>query len=512
MRFPAMCRIRMTAWCGGILLLAVSAGSFHCQSRKETKATIDRKPAVAGQFYPDDPDVLRGTLRAHFAKAEIRRPGGPPLALISPHAGYVFSGDVAASAFGQLDTGASFENIFLIGSSHHVAFGGASVYRQGNFITPLGTVPVNFILADSLISRHDVFHDRADAHTAEHSLEVQLPFLQYRLNKPFRIIPVVIGSGKTADLKKIAAALKPYFHPGNLFVISTDFSHYPAYNDANTADRATVEAILANHPDSLTATLNRHSEKSVKQLVTGLCGWSSVLTLLYMTQNEPADYRIIQYKNSGDSPYGEKNRVVGYAAIAVYGKEKQDMGEFILTEKDKKDLLHIARKTIEKFVTDQTKPELDESGYSAQLKTKCGAFVTLHKKKQLRGCIGRFGESDALYIIVREMAIAAATQDYRFPQVQASELKDIEIEISVLSPLKKIKSIDEFRLGKHGIWIKKGHRSGTFLPQVADETGWTKEEFLGHCARDKAGIGWDGWKDAELFTYEANVFSESELK
>lgn len=495
-----------------VMLLVMFAGSFHCKSQKETKTPVDRKPAVAGQFYPGGADELREVLRRHFDTAEKKRNAGPLRALISPHAGYVFSGDVAASAFNQLDSTAVYDNIFVVGSSHHVAFDGASIYRQGHFLTPLGQVPVNIALADSLISRHDVFSDRADAHLREHSLEVQLPFLQYRLKKPFRIVPVVIGTSKPETCRKIALALKPYLNEKNLFVISTDFSHYPSYGDANAADRRTADAILSNAPDSLILALNRQAERPVKGLATGLCGWSGVLTLMYMTQNEPYEYHAVQYKNSGDSPYGDKDRVVGYYAMTVNAKEIQAMDEFILTEKDKKDLLKIARTTIESYLRNNAIPDLDLTVYSGQIKTKCGAFVTLHKHKQLRGCIGRFGESEPLYKVVQEMAVASATQDYRFSPVREAELKDIDIEISVLTPLKKISSAEEFILGKHGIWIKKGHRSGTFLPQVATETGWTKEEFLGHCARDKAGIGWDGWKDAELYTYEAKIFNESEMK
>ena len=143
---------------------------------------------------------------------------------------------------------------------------------------------------------------------------------------------------------------------------------------------------------------------------------------------------------------------------------------------------------------------------TATLKQKCGAFVSLHKQGRLRGCIGHFGEDVPLYEIVAEMARAAAFEDPRFMPVTKDELDDIDIEISVLTPMRRIKSLDEFQLHKHGIYIKKGYRSGTFLPQVADEVNWSKEEFVGHCAQDKAGIGWDGWKDAELYVYEAIVF------
>jgi hypothetical protein len=156
-------------------------------------------------------------------------------------------------------------------------------------------------------------------------------------------------------------------------------------------------------------------------------------------------------------------------------------------------------------------PEFNSKGYSATMITPCGAFVTLKEKGELRGCIGRFTSEEPLYQVIREMAVAAATQDTRFTPVTGSEIPGLEIEISVLSPMKKIHSIDEIILGKHGIYIKKGWASGTFLPQVATETGWTREEFLGHCSRDKAGIGWNGWKDADIFIYTAEVFAENEF-
>jgi AmmeMemoRadiSam system protein A len=171
-------------------------------------------------------------------------------------------------------------------------------------------------------------------------------------------------------------------------------------------------------------------------------------------------------------------------------------------------LLKLARETIVQYVTKGTTPEVDATKLSSTLNTPCGAFVTLNKNHVLRGCIGRFEPNMPLWTVVKLMAVASATQDYRFEKVEPKELSQIKIEISVLTPLKRIKSIDEFILGKHGIYIKDGNAHGTFLPQVADKSGWTKEEFLGHCAQDKAGIGWDGWKTAELYTYEALVFGE----
>jgi AmmeMemoRadiSam system protein A len=232
---------------------------------------------------------------------------------------------------------------------------------------------------------------------------------------------------------------------------------------------------------------------------------------MYMTENNPdITFTHIQYKNSGDTEYGDKNRVVGYNAITIALKEKKAHTEFKLDDKDKKELLSIARNTIIEYVKNGKTPEINEKKLSPTLKTNCGAFVTLKKHGDLRGCIGRFDANEPLYKVVQEMAIASSTQDYRFKPVETGEIQELEIEISVLTPMRRINSIDEIELGKHGIYIRKGFSSGTFLPQVATETGWTKEGFLGHCAQDKAGIGWDGWKDAELYVYEALVFGEKE--
>lgn len=181
---------------------------------------------------------------------------------------------------------------------------------------------------------------------------------------------------------------------------------------------------------------------------------------------------------------------------------------FTLTETEQKQLLKLARDSIISYVTEQKKLSLNAQDFSENPSKECGAFVTLHKQGNLRGCIGRFMPEQPLYEVIRDMVIASATQDYRFSKVTPSEIDDIDIEISVLTPLKKITDANEIELGKHGIYIIKGHSSGTFLPQVATETGWSLDEFLGHCSRDKCGIGWDGWKKADLFTYEAIIFSE----
>ena len=473
---------------------------------------VDRQPAVAGQFYPAGKDELLETLKLLYAKAVPPKGFGTVLAVIAPHAGYVYSGEVAASSFNQIDPTKEYENIFLLGPSHRVGFDGAAVYTEGDFKTPLGIVKVNTDLARRLIKENKVFVSRSDAHAQEHSLEVQLPFLQYRLKKNARIVPIVIGNSNPSTCKSIASTLRPYLTSRNLFVVSTDFSHYPSYEDARKVDKETADAITANAPDRFVEVVRENEGKGIPNLATCICGWPAVLTLLFMTQDNPGiSYRTVQYKNSGDSPYGQKDKVVGYYAIAIV--ERGSRPEFPpakLGATDKQELLALARNTILQYLTKKTIPDIDAAQFSPGQKVSAGAFVSLYKHGVLRGCIGRFAATEPLYKVVQAMAIAAATEDPRFPQVESSEVKDLNVEISVLSPMKRVNSISEIQLGRHGIYVQKGGRAGTFLPQVATEMGWSTEEFLGHCAQDKAGIGWNGWKDAEIYVYEAEVFGDKD--
>jgi len=481
------------------------------QANQGNQGLQDRQPCVADRFYPSDPSELKKELAALFANAKPKSAENV-LAIVTPHAGYVFSGQVAASAFNQIDPEKKYEHIFLIGSSHRTHFEGASIYNVGNYISPLGTVKVDMELASKLISGNKVFTFNKNADIYEHSLEVQLPFLQYKMKTDFKIVPIVLGTQSKATVAKIAEALKPYFNSKNLFIISSDFSHYPPYKNAIDVDKATEEAIILNSPEAFLNILEKNDEKGISNLATSMCGWTSMLTVLNITKDMPGiKIMPVEYRNSGDVAMGDKSQVVGYWAIAITQNSGGESG-FNLSGEDKRTLLQIARQTIEKFINEGNVPCIEASKFSETLMTPAGAFVTLHENNELRGCIGTFKPDKPLYLLVQEMAISAAIKDYRFSKVTPSEIKKIEIEISVLSPMKKINSTDEIKLGKHGIYIKKGMNGGTFLPQVAIETGWNLEQFLGHCARDKAGIGWDGWKDAEIFTYEALVFDEEEFE
>ena len=497
------------------MMIGLMMWTAAAQDAGQTKR---RPPAVAGSFYASDPDVLLRDLEFLFSRALPDRVSGQVLAVIVPHAGYPFSGEVAASSYTQVDPKKSYKNIFILGSSHRYAFEGAAIYRSGDFETPLGVVPVNMELTETLYKRHRVFVKHDAAHLGEHSLEVQLPFLQYYLEKDFRIVPILLGTHSEAVCKEIAGALRPYLNEDNLFIISADFSHFPDYRSANTVDMITANAICSNDPEKFLAALKQNEEKNIPNLATSACAWPAILTLMHMTQEDrnQLEYELIRYQNSGDTRLGDKSRVVGYCAITVsmqdYTMNKPEKSAFMLSEEDKTVLMEIARTTLDSYIRKGTIHQPDNQGYSPSLSTHTGAFVSLHINGKLRGCIGSFQPGKPLYEVVRDMTISASTKDYRFKPVRKDELDEIELEISVLTPMVKISDPSEIKLGQHGIYIKKGSNSGTFLPQVAEQTGWNLEEFLGHCARDKAQIGWYGWKDADLYIYEALVFKEGDHK
>jgi len=466
---------------------------------------INREPIVAGRFYPADPVELMSTLKEYFST--VKKIGeGKVRAVIVPHAGYIFSGKVAASGIGQIPTEAVYDHIFVLASSHRVLFDGASIYKCGNYITPLGTIEVDLDFTQKLIDENECFTFRSDAHQYEHSLEVQLPLLQYHLKNPFKLIPIVLGTQNASTCRDIAMALKPYFNDRNLFVISSDFSHYPSYEDAEKIDQITANAIESGSPETFLSTIRSWSEDKIPNLATCICGWTSVLTLIHLAEKKDnLSFRKVMYRNSGDNGlYGDKTRVVGYYSLIL----EENLFDFKLKEEEKESLLNLARDTIEDYLQTGKIKEIDSKSISGNLAKPLGAFVSLHFEGRLRGCIGRFQPADPLYLVVQKMAVSAAINDSRFAPVTMDEMKEIEIEISVLTPLKRIHSAKEIILGKHGIYMVKEGRSGTFLPQVATQMKWTLDEYLGYCARNKAHIGWDGWRDSELYTFEAMIFGE----
>ncbi len=478
--------------------------------------SADRQPWAAGRFYPADRDTLTKDLKELFEEC-VKPPSGLKVrAIISPHAGYVFSGRIAASAFSSIDRNATFKNIFVIGSSHVMAFDGASVYNTGDFSTPLGKLPVNKEIADKLKSENKLFAFPVNAHLQEHSLEVQLPFIQYYLRNQAPIVPIIIGTNNINNIRQLAEILRPWFTPDNLFIISSDFSHYPAYRSAVEADKATADAILSGDPQNFLSVMRKNEENEYPGLVTSMCGWTSGLLLLYLVNGDQSmEFRKIAYCNSGDSRLGSKNEVVGYNSIMLIAKpgssqaSKPMTEEIKFTAKEKDLLLSMARENIRSLLENKKRTTVDEAKLPDIFKRPFGAFVTLKINGSLRGCIGRFISSDPLWEVVLESSQSSGFEDPRFDPLTLEELPKTDIEITVLGPMKKIKDIHEIILGRHGIYIRKGMQAGTMLPQVPIENHWSLEEFLGYTSREKAGLKWDGWKDADIYIYEGIVLEEN---
>ena len=479
-----------------ILIIATMMMMNSCNGQE--KVPVVRPATQANRFYTGDSTALSEEVDSFLAVHRGRTQYDNVAALIVPHAGYYFSGNVAASAYMTLNPKRPYKRIFLLGPSHHEWLDGASVNTEADYYaTPLGKVKVDRETAMQL-TKDSLFSYRPEAHDREHCLEVQLPFLQRRLGEVPPIVPIIIATNDYEKLQRMAAVLKPYFTDENLFVISSDFSHYPSYEVACEVDARTGKAIESGDVGQLIAAIETNARSGKRNLATSACGEFAIITLMLMLDRHD-EVKHLMYQNSGDIDDHDPNRVVGYHAFAIL---RNDSTSFTLTDADKKLLKEIAYESIR----DSLDGKPIRSTTHATLNVKCGAFVSLHKHGRLRGCIGHFGEDYPLYEIVAEMARAAAFEDPRFTPVRREELDDIDIEISVLTPMRRIQSLDEFELHRHGIYIRKGYRSGTFLPQVADEVNWTKEEFVAHCSQDKAGLGWDGWRDAELYVYEAIVF------
>ncbi len=462
-----------------------------------------REPAVAGSFYPDDPEEL-ATMVDSFLEA-VQDTDGEPIALIVPHAGYVYSGWVAAYAFRQLE-GVAYNTIVVIGPNHrHATFQDISVYAQGAFQTPLGLIPVDEEVAQALLDMDERIVFEPDVHAAEHSIEVELPFLQ-RIYQDLKIVPIVMGQPTEEKVEILTEALVEALGDRKALIIaSSDMSHYPPYDEAVRVDSATLAALETMDPQAVLSAIRGSMTDGIPNLGTCLCGEGPVLTAMKVAHLLGANQvTVLKYANSADSPLvtGDRSQVVGYGAVMFWRYEPPQ-----LTAAEKHKLLTIARESIAQYLRDGTTPEFTIT--EPNLLRNSGAFVTLQRAEELRGCVGHIFARQPLYAAVQQAAISAATEDPRFPPLAPEELEQIIIEISVLSPLKRVTNTESIEVGKHGVVIVAEGRSGLLLPQVASQEGWSREEFLEAVSR-KAGLSDDAWRQgAALYTFTAIVFSET---
>ncbi len=488
------------------------------------------RPALtAGQYYPAAPALLEERIAGFLdSVAAVENPGAVR-AIMAPHAGLDYSGRVAASAY-KLLSGRKIKTAVIICNSHSSYFPGVAIDEHDGWETPLGTVAVDQELARKLAAASAAINFNDEPFVApDQTLEIQLPFLQTVLADGFKIVPIFFGNQGDESYKELARALKENLSADDLVVISTDMSHYPAYEDANRIDRQTLEIIKAADTSALEKHIADTESRHIPAEQTLLCGIDGVKTGLELYKLAGwGEIKILSYANSGDIAIGDKESVVGYGAVAFYetttNNEQQttnskqtagteDRFDNLLNMKQQKELLDIARKTVEAFVTTGKIPEFKVE--DERLNLQEGAFVTLHKDGQLRGCIGQIMPGDQpLWQVVRDMAAAACAEDNRFQPVSKDELEKLTYEISVLSAPELIADWQKIELGKHGVIVRQGVHSGVFLPQVAAETGWSREEFLSQLCFQKAGLAPDCYrdKDTELRIFTAQVLGETHEK
>jgi AmmeMemoRadiSam system protein B/AmmeMemoRadiSam system protein A len=464
-----------------------------------------RKSVIAGTWYPGDPSILTGDIRSYLDKVPEQAVGGPVVGLISPHAGYAYSGQIAAHGY-RLVEGRRYDAVVVIGPSHRVLFRGASVWPSGGYETPLGVVPIDRELAGAILGADPVLNSDRKPHAAEHSVEIQLPFLQVVLGT-FAFVPVVMGTQDLRTCEAVAEAIFRAAEGKNVLVVgSSDLSHFHTYEQAKRLDRAVVDLVEKRDYRGLSRELEDGSCEA--------CGGGPVVTaMLYAEKSGARGVKVLHYANSGDVT-GDRRQVVGYLSAAFF---KDNPGEKAIAKKksvidkgladdEKQALLRIARASIQAELAG--KKPLAAKGQGT-LDEKRGAFVSLKKRGHLRGCIGFIEAKKPLARTVEEMAVAAAFQDPRFEPVRREELKDVKLEISVLTPLRKVADVGEIEVGTHGLYIRKGSRAGLLLPQVATEYGWDRDTFLKETCR-KAGLAPDAWLDpeTEISLFSADVFGE----
>ncbi len=485
-----------------------------------------RPPAVAGSFYPADPAALRAAVATALGAVA---PSGPPaIAVVAPHAGYVFSAVTAGRAFAEL-RGREISRVILLGPSHRSGFIGAALPASDveAFATPLGTIPLD-TAALAVLRRLPDFSGPADAHRAEHSLEVELPFLQV-VAPHARVVPVLVGRldgpGEAAGL---ARALAPLLGTGTVVVASSDFTHHgspyrwtpfpatPELPDRLKAlARATAGRAAAVDPRGFSAQVETSGDT--------VCGARPIAVLLELLAHAADARGRITGVTTSAAVSGDLRQVVAYAGVAFRGRwtgwrevsSPPAAGD--LSAAQGRALVELARAALTSHLGHG--PELAAwfAGHEVggPLLAPSGTFVTINNtgaraaaRGRLRGCIGSVLPREPLVDAVLHAAVAAA-HDPRFPTLEADELDGVELEVSVLSAPRRVPGPEAVELGRHGVILTRRGRTAVFLPQVATETGWDRETFLSHLAR-KAGLPADAWRDADLDVFTAQVFTEGE--
>lgn len=471
-----------------------------------------RPAGVADRFYPGDPAVLTAAMDEMLGHVPQQAVEGRVAAIVAPHAGYPFSGPVAAYAYAAL-RGLKFARVVVIAPSHYDAFPFTSVYEGDGYATPLGAIPVDTAFAAQLAKasgsiRLSSHGHLPGSHGVEHAIEVQLPWLQHVVGS-FDLVPVIMGDQSYESCRSlgcgIARLIAQHASEGDtLIVASSDLSHFHSYSDAEVLDHKTLRALESWDYFSMA--------RNFPDRVWEACGGGPMVAAMIAAERLGANHAaLLRYANSGDVT-GDHSRVVGYGAVAIVNRAEsaRDKHAFSLSEEQKQTLLGLARTSVEHVVGRkdlyQPAPPADSA-----LNRESGAFVTLKKGGALRGCIGYASAAKPLYLTVRDTASLAAFRDPRFQPVEVEELPALEYEISVLSPFRRVSGQEQIEVGRDGLLVKNGKHEGLLLPQVAPEQHWDRSTFLAHTCI-KAGLPPDAWKDegSDVFAFTAVVFATKE--
>jgi AmmeMemoRadiSam system protein B/AmmeMemoRadiSam system protein A len=459
-----------------------------------------RTSVIAGTWYPDDPDELAEMVDGFLGF--VKPVDGEPIALIVPHAGYVYSGLVAAQGFKQLEAMA-IDVVIIIASDHQAPISNPiAVWPEGGFETPLGVVPINAELATALVDSSPLITSDLSAHEMEHPIEIELPFLQ-RVCPGCSIVPVLMGADDEDTIRALADALISLLpNRRAVVIVSSDLSHYPSYEDARAVDGATLGAIETGSPDKFRQAIATSMMAGIPNLATCACGTGPILVAMRVAAGLGGDtVTILRYANSGDAPMGDETQVVGYGAVMFWHYDPPD-----LDESHRAELLRLAHTAIKEHLETGQIPDYETD--DPTLLRPSGAFVTLKKDGELRGCIGHLWADVPLYQVVQQMSVGAAVSDERFPPVTPQETGQLSVEISILSPMRRLTDIQQIEVGTHGLLLLKANRQGVLLPQVPVEQGWDREAYLENLCL-KAGLPSDCWTDGpSLYRFTAVVFGE----
>ncbi|MGD0573729.1 MAG: AmmeMemoRadiSam system protein B [Sedimentisphaerales bacterium] len=500
-----------------VLQLPKSAGAAESKAQNQPQIARSVLTSPMGQmgWHENDPNALAKQVEGFFQKAQVQS-ADDVVAIISPHAGYAYSGQTAA--FGVKAAKAKYKRVIVIGPSHQVpmldvlsVLGDATHYK-----TPLGEIPLDTEFINKLL-QSPLFKDIPQAYRTEHSVFMQLPLLQYRLSD-FKLVPIVAGQCSPQTVQKAASILKSLVDSNTLVVASSDFVHYGPNYDYVPFDQNIPEGLKKldmgayDYISKLDSTgFSQYCDKTGATI----CGRVPIAILLSML---PSGTRpeLLKYTTSGELTNDFTNSV-SYLSVVFHGNwQKQNTVEpaktdtAALIQEDHKKLLLLARRTIEFYLQKGIVPTPEELGVpvSEAMKIRRAAFVTLNKNSDLRGCIGEIFPSQPLYKSVIANAINAAVNDWRFTPVTKDELSSIKIEISALTVPQSIESYNQIRIGTDGVVLSKGGQMALFLPQVATEQRWTLEEMLTHLSL-KAGLPENAWKSGASFqVFQAEVFGE----